>query len=299
MTQYIDYPDGSHSPLTFTVGFGKRLMLFICITVFCFAVTSVLLYVGRDTLNTTPGLRITSVFQSLLVFMAPALATAVIVTRRPAELLLADRMPRTKQVIWMLLAIVCAVPFLNWVIAVNARVALPEELEMMELAATETITKMFGDPTDGSLAIMLMIVGVIAPLAEELYFRGALQRLFTTAGWNIHAAIWFVAAVFSAMHMEFHGFVPRMLLGAFFGYTMYWSRSVWLAVFAHMTNNIISCVDMWLRMRDGLPVEPELPELPEAWLVGLSAGFASFMIFMLAHTRTPHPTHTEEHRQEH
>jgi membrane protease YdiL (CAAX protease family) len=54
---------------------------------------------------------------------------------------------------------------------------------------------------------------------------------------NYHVAIWVTAILFSALHMQFYGFLPRMLLGAMFGYVFYWSGSLWLPILGHFINN--------------------------------------------------------------
>ncbi|HMR19324.1 MAG TPA: CPBP family intramembrane metalloprotease, partial [Sphingobacterium sp.] len=54
---------------------------------------------------------------------------------------------------------------------------------------------------------------------------------------NHHLAIWITAVVFSAIHFQFYGFFPRLLLGAFFGYMMAWTQNIWVPVVAHFINN--------------------------------------------------------------
>ena len=46
--------------------------------------------------------------------------------------------------------------------------------------------------------------------------------------------------IFSAIHFQFSGFIPRLLLGAYLGYLFYWSRSLWLPVLAHFLHNALS-----------------------------------------------------------
>jgi hypothetical protein len=66
---------------------------------------------------------------------------------------------------------------------------------------------------------------------------------------NPHAAIWATAVIFSALHLQFFGFVPRMLMGAFFGYLVYWSGSLRLSIFAHALNNSLVVLNYWLYNR--------------------------------------------------
>jgi len=70
-----------------------------------------------------------------------------------------------------------------------------------------------------------------------LLFRGLFQRLFHEWLGNIHIAIILSGFIFGAMHLQFYGMLPRMMLGILFGYLFYWSGSLWIPVFAHFLNN--------------------------------------------------------------
>ncbi|MDE6177435.1 MAG: CPBP family intramembrane metalloprotease, partial [Paramuribaculum sp.] len=89
------------------------------------------------------------------------------------------------------------------------------------------------------LIISVIIIGVLAGVSEELFFRGTLQRLLITRPMPPHIAIWLTAVIFSLVHFQFFGFVPRVLLGAFFGYLAWWSGSVWLPAIIHAVNNSV------------------------------------------------------------
>lgn len=83
----------------------------------------------------------------------------------------------------------------------------------------------------------LLVIAVIAAVGEEFVFRGLLQNeLFRSSG-NIHVAIWVSAILFSAFHLQFFGFLPRMLLGVLFGYLYYWSGNLWVPIIGHFFNN--------------------------------------------------------------
>ena len=82
-------------------------------------------------------------------------------------------------------------------------------------------------------------MAAIAAISEELIFRRVIQKLIQKHSNNIHLAIWITAFLFSAIHLQFYGFVPRMLLGAVLGYMYFWSGSIWMPIIAHFTNNFI------------------------------------------------------------
>ena len=99
---------------------------------------------------------------------------------------------------------------------------------------------------DGLMNLLanLLVVAVMAGITEEFLFRGALQRIIGKWTSNHHIVIWTAAIIFSAFHMQFYGFLPRVLLGAYFGYLLYWSRNIWIPVFAHFVNNAFAVISM-------------------------------------------------------
>ena len=112
-----------------------------------------------------------------------------------------------------------------------------------ELAEQLTQTLLSSDRIDILLA-NLFVVAILAALTEECFFRGTLQRILSRFHAKPHVVIWTAAILFSAFHLQFYGFFPRMLLGAYFGYLLLWSRSIWLPIFAHFINNAIAVITL-------------------------------------------------------
>jgi len=94
----------------------------------------------------------------------------------------------------------------------------------------------------GILLINLGLMALLPAFAEELSFRGTLQQILG----NKHLAIWLTAIVFSAIHMQFYGFIPRMLMGAMFGYIFVWTGSLWVPIVMHFTNNSLAVIAYYL-----------------------------------------------------
>lgn len=92
----------------------------------------------------------------------------------------------------------------------------------------------------------IIVVALLPALGEELLFRGLVQRYTEKLFGNAHVAIWVTAFAFSAFHMQFFGFVPRMTLGVFFGYLLYFSGNLWYAIAAHFINNGFTLVMLYL-----------------------------------------------------
>ena len=90
---------------------------------------------------------------------------------------------------------------------------------------------------DADVWAVLLSVAVLPAICEEWLFRGTVQPIVVRATGNMHVGIWVSAVLFSAIHMQFFGFVPRMLLGAGFGYLVAYSGSLWPAILGHFVNN--------------------------------------------------------------
>jgi hypothetical protein len=90
------------------------------------------------------------------------------------------------------------------------------------------------------------MIAFLPAIGEELLFRGVIQRIFTSWTRNQHWGIWISAILFSALHMQFYGFIPRVFLGVLFGYLLVWSGSIWLPIIAHFINNAVAVVAMYL-----------------------------------------------------
>lgn len=221
------------------------MFLLLCLFVVGFVMASVIaMVVGTET---TPRVRIVMVVQDLLMFIVPAVAVAVMTSRNPAALLMLCRQ-RVATTILMSLALIAAVPAMNALVEWNASLPMPEAWREAAQAQQGMIDVLMGGTSVGSLIISILIIGMMGPLAEELIFRGALQRLLASV-MGRHAAVWLAATIFSLLHFDMTGFVPRLLLGAGFGYAMIWSGSVWSAVVLHALNNTLTVTAMWLEMR--------------------------------------------------
>ena len=209
--------------------------------------------VGRLFQNPQAALRISMVIQDLLVFILPPLVTALVCTRLPARLLAVDRKPSGLTVMLAVVALLCSIPAMNLVVAWNQSWHLPaslssveESLRQMEEAAKGVTDMLMQGATVGSLLVSVLIVGVMAGFGEELFFRGAMQRILMMGrSMNPHVAIWITACVFSLLHFQMFGFVPRVLLGAFFGYLLWWSGSVWVPIILHALNNSLVVIIEW------------------------------------------------------
>lgn len=194
--------------------------------------------------NVIEGLKLFQLMSAIGLFIVPPFIYGIIVTKKPFSGLALNQFSTPKN--WLLVAIMMVVstPFMSWLVEFNNNLILPDFLAPLEHwmkqseQSAEQLTKLFLTFNGlGSFLYILLIVAIVPAVGEELLFRGVLQKIMVNWFKNYHVAIWVAAILFSALHMQFYGFLPRMLLGALFGYVFYWSGSLWLPILGHFINN--------------------------------------------------------------
>lgn len=201
--------------------------------------------------QTTASLKWLQFLQTVATFLLPAIVGAWLWADRhkPFVWLRMNRGMEWKVALLAVTAMVCAIPGINLLADLNSRVQLPESLGFIEQIlrqqeeAAAALTERFLQADNiGMLLVNIGLLALLPALAEETAFRGTLQQI---AG-NTHAAVWITAFLFSAVHMQFYGFVPRMFMGAMFGYIFVWTGSLWVPVLMHATNNGLAVLCYYL-----------------------------------------------------
>ncbi len=173
---------------------------------------------------------------------------------------------------------VCALPLLEFSVQINQKMNLPEALkgieEWMKMKEEEMkvlTEKLLSMKTAADLAVNLLMIAVLPAIGEELFFRGGVQTAFWRWFKNHHVAIWVTAILFSTIHLQFYGFLPRMLLGAGFGYLYIWSRNIWVPILGHFINNGLVVVVAWIFQKQGKPIDDVENIAPTEWYVYLAS----------------------------
>lgn len=167
----------------------------------------------------------------------------------------------------ILLVVIVFMGFNSFIVEWNQGIQLPESLAGIE-KMLRGLEDQLGELTkyltvfDSTVQLVLavVVIAILPAVGEELVFRGIIQREFFRGTGNIHLSIWISAAIFSAIHLQFYGFVPRLLLGALFGYVYYWSGNLWMPILAHFVNNGFTVIAMYLHQQGTIDVDVETTE---------------------------------------
>lgn len=160
--------------------------------------------------------------------------------------------------------LISIMPLMNILIQWNESLSLPDsmidwEIKMKEMegSSQQMIELMLSGTSFFAIAINIILVAILPAVGEEFLFRGVLQTHFKELFKSPHLAVFIAAFLFSAIHFQFYGFIPRLILGMIFGYLVYFSGSIWLAVFAHFVNNLMAILVKYLSNSSDIVAETE------------------------------------------
>ncbi len=212
--------------------------------------------------QSTISLKWLQLLQTIGVFLLPCFIAAYLWSEKPLHYLHLTTAPSWQSALLTIVMMIIALPCINLLSSWNQQLTLPEflrpleEIMQQQEAAAALLTERFIRADNvGILIINLLLMAALPAVSEELCFRSILMNLFLQnqelGGRNqdlnensrcAHTAIWVSAIIFSFIHFQFYGFIPRMLMGALFGYLLIWSGSLWLPILAHFTNNAMAVV---------------------------------------------------------
>jgi membrane protease YdiL (CAAX protease family) len=188
--------------------------------------------------------RIMQIISQLGVFVIPPVSLALLVTEKP-DAFLGFKKPDDKMILWIgIIVMFSLLPLIHQLSAWNESIQLPSSFAAIEewmlekeKQAEEISLKFLEVSTFGGLMVNILMIGILPSVGEELVFRSILQPMFGKWLRNIHLGIIVSAILFSMMHMQFYGFLPRMGLGIVLGYFYFWSGSIFVPMLMHFVNN--------------------------------------------------------------
>jgi membrane protease YdiL (CAAX protease family) len=179
-------------------------------------------------------------------------------------------------------------PVNAWLAAWNQRIHLPGFLQgfqswaMAKELEMEKITGFLVNFSNAKEMITgILVISVVAGMTEEFFFRKMIQPRMILLSGNPHLGIWITAFIFSAIHVQLYGLIPRMALGALFGYYFYWTGNIALPMLAHALNNGITLLGLILYQQKVSPINVENPDAIPWYLGAISAGLVWSLSSML------------------
>jgi membrane protease YdiL (CAAX protease family) len=236
-----------------------------------------------------PLLKYFQIISQLGFFIFPALIYSYLMGRQVTSYLFIDKNPDWVTALLVCILLILSMPAINWLIELNGRLQLPSSLKDIDdwMKKSEqdaaSVTSLFlSNSSWGGFLVNILMMVLLPAIGEEFIFRGVLIRIFREWTGNIHWAVVLSALFFSAMHFQFFGFIPRMVLGLLLGYVFVWSANLWMPIIMHLINNAFTVVAAFLIERGYLDVKlDELDSQPVFWEVGLSVLMSLSLLWII------------------
>ncbi len=239
----------------------------LLIMVVCTAAVFALWQVLPVNHGSTGALLLFQALQAIGLFIVPPFVVAYLWSDQPLEWLhivdsrksIVESRKTGRLVLLSIGIMLTALPLINLLVSWNEQIRLPESLSGLEQlmqqleAQANALLQQFLTYGNGAwwvLLINLLVLAVLPAIGEELTFRGVLQQLLVSRKSKVdsreHVAVWVTAFIFSFIHFQFYGFIPRLLLGALLGYVLLWSGNIRYSMIMHGTNNALSVLLFYL-----------------------------------------------------
>ena len=236
-----------------------------------------------------PVIQYLQIVNTIGLFLLPAIIFSLFAGRSPVRYLSMEVKPAMFSLVFGSAVIVSILPFIAWLAEINGAMSFPEWLsgveEWMRRSEDQAmeLTEMFlSTATVGGLIINLIMIAVLPALGEEFLFRGVVLRLFREWTKNPHLAVLISAFLFSALHLQFYGFLPRFVLGVVLGYLFVWTRSIWIPVIIHFVNNAIAVIGGWYYARGSIDKDIEsIGQADQGWVIAASLLVVVFIMLMI------------------
>ncbi len=192
------------------------------------------------------ALRILQTASQIGFFLIPALIFPMLYGRSPVNYLWIRKKINLRWVLFSIAGLILMMPIVQGTMTLNEAISFPDAWKNLEESLRsqhshiEELSRAFIEMPDIQRFLLnVLLVAVLPAIAEEFFFRGMLQNFFYKWTSRPHLSIWISAVLFSAVHFQFFSLLPRIVLGAFFGYLLLYSRNIWYPVIAHFLNNFL------------------------------------------------------------
>lgn len=290
------YPLPSTSPPVRTV-LGVQLLFSVLLTVFAELIFSSIATLAGWDVDFTGGnfgadaslaerwhLRLMLGLNHLFMFVLAGSATVWMFygsTRRGlphwADYLQLRQPPKALTTGLAVLLMLCSMPLVLYLLQLSKMLPLPEAFRLMEDSTAEMLKGLLQMDGLAELVANLTIIALLPAVGEELVFRGVLQQQLMRRIASPWVALAVSAAVFSAVHLQFEGFLSRWLLGMVLGWLYWRSRNFWVPVAAHFFNNALQVVAQYAYHKQVSTVDLE-QDIQVPWQAALLSAFLMWAV---------------------
>jgi uncharacterized protein len=228
---------------------------------------------------------------SVMTFIIPAVAIALICDNRPAGFLGLKRNVSIIVLLLVMVVLIVAQPFAIYMGQLNEKVNFGQmqmELERLEKLYENAMTNFIRMNSERDLLINLLIVAILPAVGEELFFRGSLQSIlerWTNTPW---VAILLSSFAFAILHGTFFKFMGIFTLGIVLGTLFYITRNLWYNIFFHFLNNTLALLSTYYASKNDMLKKLAEDEVKISLVAALISLAITIGIFVLIRRKTPY-----------
>jgi uncharacterized protein len=238
------------------IGFVFQLLgLFMATFFYDVSMAELLQTNGASDRNVIAAIKLLQIIGALGTFVFSSLLISFFYTGSWVGYFQAGREIDWKSAVLLMLVMVAALPFVNFLTDMNQRFVIPFEgmeqyFREMEERTEELMMTLVKADDIVALMVNLFMIALIPAVGEELVFRGLIQRHLADLFRNAHVAIVVAAVIFSLVHFQIYSFLPRFFLGLILGYAFYYGKSIWYPIIAHLVNNTLGVLFYYFYMKE-------------------------------------------------
>ncbi len=199
--------------------------------------------------------KVVQLISTIFLLGIPAIAFSLIVWKSPLQTMGFTSNISGKQFFLAVLFVFAGLLVGGGLGTLNKAIPLPADMaayfQQLEDDYNSQVLALSHMQTTADYVFALFILGLMPAIFEEMFFRGCLQQVMVSLFRNALAGILVTSIFFSAIHLSFYGFLPRLFLGLMLGYIFYYSKNLWLSIAVHFLNNAIAVTQMYVLGRQG------------------------------------------------
>lgn len=232
------------------------------------------------------GTRIMELIVNLFTFAGTALLFAQLTHPRPFEYLGLRKPKNITNILISIVMILAAIPLGQQLVYYFKMIDLGPAVKASQAQMDETYKAMLTMKNPGELIVSLLIAGIVAPIGEELLFRGLIMRFAYRATHRILASAIVSGIFFALFHGQVYAFIPIMLAGMLLSYIYYYNGSLWVNMIAHCVYNSAQVIVVYMATNNMLGSSANLNDIDTyPWYITVPALLVFVVSFYLLYKK--------------
>lgn len=215
--------------------------------------------------------RVIQTVLAAFIFLVPALATALIMNKKPLTYLGFKQKNSLKTIGLGILVMAATVVLSGTLATLTEMIPLSpglttyfKGLEDTYMKQVKVLSEMSGIP---DLIMSLLVMALAPAIFEEVFFRGGFQQMMTKSTGNVLVSIIVTSILFSAIHFSFYGFLSRTAMGIVLGLLFAKSGNLWVPILAHFFNNAVAVLQVYFLKMSGKSIEEGMDDKFPLWIL--------------------------------